>query len=358
MENEIIEVKDIDVSKEMNNIALQIKNSPEVIAIAQQFQINDAQSIMGFGKDSATQISKFSDKILSTISSSSVEDSGKMLQQLNTIMKKFDRKDFEEKNPGFLEKLFSSAANNIEKMLGKYQTIDKEISNIFIEIKQYEAEINQANKMMDDMFEENIKYYKELEKYIEAGKLVIEKVKNEYLPSLEQKTASSGEQMDQINLQNGKQALEMMEQRIYDLEMAKVVSLQTAPQIKMIQNGNYNLVRKIGSAFIITIPIFKSGLIQAVALKRQKIQAEAMKALDDTTNEMLLKNAQNIAIQSVEIERLAGSSSIKIETLEQTFDTILKGIDETKQIQLENQQKREEGKKKLLELQAKRQLLK
>jgi uncharacterized protein YaaN involved in tellurite resistance len=154
-------------------------------------------------------------------------------------------------------------------------------------------------------------------------------------------------------LQNARQALEMMEQRIYDLEMAKVVSLQTAPQIKMIQKGNYNLVRKIGSAFIVTIPIFKSGLIQAVALKRQKIQAEAMKALDDTTNEMLLKNAQNIATQSVEIEKLSGSSSLKIETLEQTFQAILKGIEETKQIQVENQQKREEGKKKLIELQAK-----
>lgn len=351
MENEILEVKDIDVDKEMNKLALEVKNSTEVVQLAGQVQMNDAQSIMGFGKETALEISKFSDRILSSISNSSVEDSGKMLQQLNLIMRKFDKRDFEDKAPGFFEKVFNKVAHGIEKMLEKYQTIDKEVSKVYIEIKQYESEINKTNIMLDEMFQKNLEYYKTLEKYIEAGKLAIDKFTNEVLPELERKANASGEQMDQVNLQNARQALEMMEQRIYDLEMAKAVSLQTAPQIKMIQKGNYNLVRKIGSAFIITIPIFKSGLIQAVTLKRQRVQAEAMKALDDTTNEMLLRNAQNIATQSVNIEKLSGSSSVKIETLEQTFETILKGIDETKQIQAENQQKREEGKKKLLELQ-------
>lgn len=353
MENEVLDVKDIDINKEMNKIAIQMKNSPEVIALSKQIQINNPQSIMDFGKESATEISKFSDKILSTIKNSSVEDSGKILIQLNSIMKKFNTSDFEEKNPNFLEKLFSNVFNSIEKMLTKYQTVDKEITQIYIEIKQYESEINKTNIMLDEMFENNINYYKELEKYIQAGTTAMEKIKAEYIPGLEQKATLSGDQMDKVNLQNAMQSLEMIEQRIHDLEMAKAVSLLTAPQIKMIQKGNYNLTRKIQSAFIITIPIFKSGLIQSIALKRQKIQADAMSALDDATNEMLLKNAQNISAQSINIEKLSGSSSIKMETLKQTFETILNGIDETRQIQIQNKQEREEGKKKLLELQAK-----
>jgi uncharacterized protein YaaN involved in tellurite resistance len=309
---------------------------------------------MSFGQETAVQISQFSDRILSSISNSSVEDSGKMLGQLNYIMKKFDAKDFveEQSQKGFFGKLFSKASEGIEKLLHKYQTIDDEISKVYIQIKQYESEIGKTNRMLDELFDQNMIYYGNLETYIQAGYLAVEKVKQNIIPDLEQRSAT-GEQIDILNLHNTMQALELLENRIHDLELAKMVSLQTIPQIKLIQNGNNNLLRKIGSAFVITIPVFKSGLIQAITIKRQKIQSDAMKALDDTTNEMLLKNAQNIAGQSVEIAKLMSGSSVKIETLEKTFDTILKGIDETKQIEMKNKQDREESKKKLSSLQEK-----
>ncbi len=351
--NSNVEVQEVDLDKKVNEVAEKVKTSPEVQKLANELDIRDAQDIMSFGQETAVEISKFSDRILSSISNSSVEDSGNMLKQLNNIMSKFDKKDFEEKKPGFFEKIFNKVKDDISKLLDKYQTMDKEISKVYVEIKQYENEIKQTNEMLEDMFKQNIMYYENLEKYIQAGQVVVNRMKNEVIPNLEQKAASSGQQLDNIQLQNAMQALEMVEQRVHDLEMAKMVALQTAPQIKLIQKGNYNLLRKIGSAFVITIPVFKSGLIQAISIKRQKIQADAMRALDEKTNEMLMRNAENIANQSIDIAKLTSGSSIKIETLENTFETIVKGIDETRQIEEENKQNRESSRQRLLELQNK-----
>ena len=137
----------------------------------------------------------------------------------------------------------------------------------------------------------------------------------------------------QFEIQSCQQALAMLEQRTQDLRTAENVAMQSIPMIKTIEFSNMNLVRKINSAFIITLPVFKQALAQAIMLKRQRVQAEAMQALDEKTNEMLIKNAQNTAEQSKMTARLASGSSIKIETLETTWRTIVNGIEETKRIQ-------------------------
>ena len=341
-----------DPAQEMQVITTQLQTSPEVTRIADSLDVSNAQNIMKFGQETAVEISKFSDKILSTINNSQVEDSGRMMKQLSNIMDKFDPKDFEEENTGFLANLFGKAKENIQSLLKKYETMDKEVSQIYVEIKKYESEIGKTNDMLSTMYEKNIEYYKELEKYIMAGNVVIEKMKNEIIPQYEKKASETNNELDNFNLQNVKESLEMLEQRVYDLELAKMVAMQSAPQIKLIQRGNYNLLRKIGSAFVVTIPVFKTGMIQAVAIKRQKVQADSMKALDERTNEMLMKNAENISKQSIDIAKLSGSSSIKIETLESTFNTIMNGIEETMRIEDENKLIRQQGKDRILQLQS------
>jgi uncharacterized protein YaaN involved in tellurite resistance len=163
--------------------------------------------------------------------------------------------------------------------------------------------------------------------------------------------AEKGSAEANLNLQSLYNAIDMLKARVYDLELAKVVAMQTAPQIKIIQKSNFKLVGKIHSAFVITIPIFKNGLIQAVTLKRQNLIAESMYALDKTTNELLLKNAENIKNQSIEITKLTGNSTIKIETLESTWNIIKEGINETRRIEEENRKLREEGAKKINDMQ-------
>ena len=153
-----------------------------------------------------------------------------------------------------------------------------------------------------------------------------------------------------MDLQTLEQTRDIFEQRVMDLKIAENVAMQTVPMLKTMQFSNLNLIRKINSAFIITMPIFKQSLAQAVMLKRQKVQADAMSALDQKTNELLVKNATNTVEQSKMIARMASGSSIKVETLEQTWQTIVTGIEETRKIQEEAKVKRKEDSAKLQQL--------
>ncbi|QGU93911.1 toxic anion resistance protein [Clostridium bovifaecis] len=345
--NNDLKTEKINLEKETNEISLRVKSSPEVLAIAKQLDVTNVDSVMNFGQDTATEISRFADQILHSIETTKVEDSGTLLIQLNNIMDKFDIKDFEEKKQGFFSKFMKKAKDSIEALFQKYHTMGGEIDKVYVQLRKYESEINVSNNNLEQMFNKNMDYYETLERHIYAGNLVIEDFKNRILPELQKKADTSMEQIDQINLSNAMQVLEMLEQRVYDLELAKNVALQTMPQIKLIQKGNYNLVRKINSAFIVTIPIFKQCLTQAITLKRQAVQAKAMAALDEKTNELLIRNAQNTALQSKLTAQLASGSSINIETLEKTWETIVKGIEETKQIENEAKQKRIDGQKRL-----------
>ncbi len=237
----------------------------------------------------------------------------------------------------------------IEKIFGKYQTLGKEIEKIHIEISKYKDEMTRSTLTLDEMYEHNVQYYMDLEKYIVAASLKLEEIKTD-AAELE-KRASAGDQMAQLQLNTVMNGLQTLEERVYDLEMARMVALQTAPQIRLLQRGNTKLIGKINSAFITTIPIFKNGIIQAVSAKRQKLVAESLSELDRRTNEMLLKNAQNISNQSTEIARLAGRPSIQIETIEESWNTIVKGLQETKAIEEENKRLREQGTERILQLQ-------
>ncbi len=341
-----LEEKDFafDAAKTTQEIELKLKDSPEVLALAKTLDVNDSRSILKFGEDSAEEMSSLADDILNTMRNTNVEDSGRMLVQLNKIMEKFDVEDFkEEKEQNFLQKLFGGAKDSIDHLLKKYETMGGEVDKVYVELKSYEKEIVDTNQNLQTMFNSNITYYETLQKYIYAGNSILERLRNNELVELREKAANSDDQIDQLNLSNMEQALEMVEQRVYDLELAKNVALQTLPQIKMIQKGNYSLMRKINSAFIVTLPIFKQSLTQAIALKRQSIQSKAMAALDEKTNELLLKNAENTATQAKLTAQLASNSSIDIETLEKTWQTILNGIEETKRIQGEAKDSRNDG---------------
>lgn len=341
----------VSLEKQTQEIAVRAQNSPEVQALCNKVKLDDAQSVLSFGQDTASEISQFADRILHSMETTKVEDSGTLLVQLDKIMNKFDVKDFDEKKPNMFQKMFNKTKNSVDALFNKYHTMGGEVDKVYVQLKKYEDEIKSTNHVLDEMFQKNLQYYEELEKYIAAGNSVITDFKANVLPQIESKAMSSIDQMDQVKLSNANQALEMMEQRVYDLELAKSVALQTMPQIKLIQKGNYNLVRKINSAFIITIPIFKQCLTQAITLKRQAVQAKAMAALDQKTNELLLRNAQNTALQSKLTATLAGGSSISLETLEKSWETIMTGIRETKDIQSQIKQERVSGTKKLNDLQ-------
>lgn len=342
---DIVPVKQYDIVADRQQMNRELVNSEEVDRIVSTIVLDDMGTIVSFGSEVADEISKASDQVLNSMSMSQLDDTSEMLNSLAKIMDKFDIKEIKEE-PGFFSKLFGNLKKQLDKILDKYHTMGGEIDKIYVQLKGYESEIKEANKKLSTMFETNVNFYHELVKYILAGEQACKEIEA-YIAQRQQDMQRTGDQSIQFELTTLNQALMMMEQRTQDLRTAENVAMQSIPMLKTMEFSNYNLVRKINSAFIITLPVFKQALAQAILLKRQKIQAEAMSALDKKTNELLIKNAQNTVEVSKNTARLASGSSIQIETLENTWRTITNGIEETKRIQEESRKKRIEDQGRL-----------
>lgn len=321
------------------------KKTGELEKYTAKIEVFDPNSIVKFGSEAAEEVSKSADVVLNGMNIDQINNSGKMLEALDKIMGSFDIDEVKE-DKGLFGKLFGNAKKKLEKLLSKYNTMGDEIDKIYTQLKVYEGEIEKSNRNLDQMFNSNLEYYHELVKYIAAGEQGCKEL-HEYIEQKEQELTTSNNVDLQFEISNLRQAENMLEQRVMDLKTAESIALQSIPMIKTMEFSNANLTRKINSAFIVTLPVFKQALAQTMMLKRQKIQADSMSALDKRTNELLIKNAQNTVEQSKQITRMTNTSSVQIETLEKTWNTIVSGIDETKRIQEEAKREREEDSKRL-----------
>ena len=343
--DEIAVVEQYDIVADREKMNSELVNSDEVDRIVSTIEVNNLETIVTFGAEVAEEISKASDVVLNSMNMSQLDDTSEMLKTLAKIMDQFDIDEIKE-NPGLFGKLFGNMKKQLDKILAKYHTMGEEVDKIYVQPKGYESEIKQSNRKLNTMFEANVNYYHELVKYILAGEQACKEIED-YIAKRQQDMAVTGDESIQFELTSLNQALMMMEQRTQDLRTAENVAMQSIPMIKTMEFSNYNLVRKINSAFIVTLPVFKQALAQAILLKRQRIQAEAMSALDKKTNEMLIKNAQNTVEVSKATAKMASGSSIQIETLETTWRTITSGIEETKRIQEDCRKKRVEDQARL-----------
>ena len=344
-EQEIEAVTSYDIVADRQQMNTELVNSPEVDAIVSTIEIDNLESIVSFGSEAADEISKASDVVLNSMNMSQLDESSQMLVTLSKIMEKFDIDEIKE-DPSLFGRIFGNMKKQLEKILAKYHTMGEEVDKVYVQLKKYEDEIKQSNRKLDQMFDANVEYYHQLVKYILAGEQGCRELE-EYIEKRKGDMASTGDNSIQFEITNLEQALMMLEQRTQDLRVAENVAMQSIPMIKTMDFTNMNLVRKINSAFIVTLPVFKQALAQAILLKRQKVQAEAMAALDQKTNEMLLKNAANTVETSKMAARLSSGSSVKIETLETTWRTIVSGIDETRRIQDDARKKRVEDQARL-----------
>ncbi|MCI7349498.1 MAG: toxic anion resistance protein [Ruminococcus sp.] len=322
-------------------IKTELARSPEIDKLVSQIDVNNPNSLVKFGNEVAEEISKASDQVLNSLSIAQVNDSGELLTALSKVMDRFDATELDPKSETGLMKLFSNAKKQLEKILEKYHTMGEDVDKIYVALKKYENEIEQSNVKLETMFNANINYYQELLKYIMAGEQACVEL-DQYIEEYRQKAAADPTGTSQMDLDNLIHVKDILEQRVMDLKIAENVAMQTVPMLKAMQYSNLNLIRKINSAFIITMPVFKQSLAQAVMLKRQRVMAEGMSALDAKTNELLLKNAENTVYQTKMTTQLASGSSIKVETLEKTWQTIVNGIEETRQIQENCRQQRKE----------------
>lgn len=342
---EIIEVQPYDIVADRDETSKALAHSPEVEALTAGIDVNDLDTIVSFGAESAEEISKASDLVLRSMNMSQIDETSKMLGTLSKIMDQFDINEIRD-NPTLFGKMFGNIRKQLDKILAKYHTMGDEVDKIYVQLKQYESEIKQSNQKLETMFQSNVNYYHDLVKYIVAGEQGCQEI-GDYINQLNAQMSETGDQSLMFEIQSLQQAQQMLEQRTQDLRTAESVAMQSIPMLKTMQFSNMNLVRKINSAFIITLPVFKQALAQAIMLKRQKIQADAISALDEKTNEMLLKNARNTVEQAKITTRLASGSSIKADTLEKTWRTIVDGIDETRRIQENAHRQRVEDQAKL-----------
>ena len=344
-QNEIEPVRQYDILADRQELSERLVNSQEVDDIVSTIEVYNLATIVSFGAKAAEEISRASDVVLENMSMSQLDDPSEMLGTLAKIMERFDIEEIKE-DPSFFQKIFGNMRRQLDKILNKYHTMGGEIDKIYVQLKQYEEEIKESNRKLDQMFHANVDYYHELVKYILAGEQGCRELEA-YIAQRRADMEAAGDASIQFELQSLEQALLLLEQRTYDLRIAESVAMQSIPMIKTMEFSNMNLVRKINSAFIITLPVFKQALAQAIMLKRQRIQAEAMSALEEKTNEMLIKNARNTVEQSKMTAQLASGSPIKIETLESTWRTIVDGIGETKRIQEDARKKRSEDQLRL-----------
>ena len=344
-QNAVSLVKEYDIAEDRRQMTETLTNSPEVDALVSNIEIYNLDTIVTFGAEVAEEISMASDVVLRGMDLSQIEDSGELLKALSKIMEQFDIDEIKD-NPKKFNKLFNNAKKQLEKILAQYHTLGDEVDKIYVQLKQYESEIKQANRKLAQMFDANVNYYHDLVKYILAGEQGCKELEA-HIAKRQAEMDATGDSTIQFELTTLNQALMALEQRTQDLRTAEMVAMQSIPMIKTMEFSNVNLIRKINSAFIITLPIFKQALAQAILLKRQRVQADAMSALDEKTNELLIRNAQNTVEQSKMTAGMVAGSSIKIETLETTWRTIVDGIEETRQIQEEARKKRVEDQARL-----------
>ena len=334
-----------DIVEERKKINEELYNSEEVNEIISSINLNDFNQLVNFGAKAADEISKASDIVLSNTNLSQVYKTSNVIKTLNNILEKASIEEI-KKEPGMLEKIFGSVQNAIEKLLSKYDQVGRDIDKVYVELKINEEELKISNQILKTMFDSNVEYYHELVKYIIAGEKAVEEIK-EQIKNREKAFEETKDSAIQLELSKLNQCLLVLEQRVQDLRHTEAVAILSIPQINSMAYNNVNLIRKINSAFIVTIPVFKQALAQAVILKRQHLQSQMLKALDEKTNKMIEENATNAIQLSKETTKIATESSIKIETLEKTWKTIVEGIDEIKALQEEMIKKCNEDKERL-----------
>lgn len=331
---------------EISEYKQRLRSLKEVQNLTNEIEIQNPNSIIMFGQGASENISKVSDQLLSSMKSVKAEEASEMLVNLTKIMDKFDIKEIEgSQKPSMLSKFVKGIGNSVAKLFQKYDAMGYEVEKVYVLLRKYETDIKESNANLKKLYDANIHFYQLLEKYIVAGELALEEIDG--LISQFALNNSMNEEEKRMLTQKLEISKEMLSQRIYDLQIAENVAIQAAPMIQTIQMSNFNLMRKINSSFIVTLPIFKQCLAQAVILKRQEIQAKSIKQLDEKTNELIMRNATNTARQSVEIAKMASGSSVAISTLEKSYETIMKGIEETKAIQEANRAERAENSVKL-----------
>ncbi len=311
--------------------------------------ITNPEHVLLFGADAQKRIADFSENALNTVKTQETGEVGNMLVNLVSELKGFER-DTEE--PKGLRKLFSRGEDKIERMKARYSDVSANVEKIAGSLENYQAQLLKDVSMFDKLYDQNSEYFHQLTLYIIAGDKKLNEVRNTELKELLARAEQSGDAMDAQKANDLAAQCDRFEKKLYDPKLTRQVSMQMAPQIRLLQNNDSLLVERIQSTLSNTLPLWKSQMVLALGLQHSKEALAAQTAVTDMTNELLRKNAEALKIGTIETAREAERGIIDIETLVQTNQSLIDTIDEVLQIQSDGHQKRLEAERQLYSMEA------
>lgn len=346
------------VKKEMEQTILTPEEQQMVDSFAQKIDIENTNQILQYGAGTQKKMADFSDAALENVRTQDLGEVGELITQVVGELRDFDATEEEKGFLGF----FKKQGNKIENMKNRYAKAEVNVQKITTSLQDHQMRLMKDSAVLEKMYAQNLNYYKELTMYILAGKQKLQEVREGKLRDLEAKAAASGLPEDAQEAKDLDSKCNRFEKKLHDLELTRTISLQTAPQIRLVQNNDTLMVEKIQTTIVNTIPLWKSQMVLALGIAHSTEAAQAQRQVTDLTNELLKKNAQALHLASTETAKESERGIVDIETLKQTNQELISTLDDVMKIQKEGRIKRqqaevemrrmeEELKNKLLEIQ-------
>ena len=334
------------VEKSLNYDVLTDEEKKAIDTFLEKVDVKNTTQILQFGASAQNNISKFSDTVLQDVKTRSTGEVGSLLSNLVVEIKEFDSDVPTEEKKGVLG-IFNSAKKQMEKLLAKYNKVENNISTIENQLENHKLQMMKDIAIFDNMYEQNLQYFKELSLYIIAGEKKLEELKNVTLPELQKVAEETKEQADAQAVNDMIATINRFEKRIYDLKTTRIISIQMAPQIRLIQNNDSELVEKIQSSLINTIPLWKNQIVIALGITNAKNALGAQKQVNEMTNEMLKKNSELLKQGTIDIAEQSEKAVVDVETLQKTNKDIIDTLDKVLEIHENGKVKRQEAEQQL-----------
>ncbi|MGK7378154.1 toxic anion resistance protein [Planococcus sp. 1R117A] len=308
--------------------------------LAKQIPAGNYEAILTYGANAQNQLSQFSHKMLDHVQSKDIGPVGDVLNDLMKKLQELNPEELSQSKRSGLRKLFAKAKYSVQEMMTKYQKLSTQVDRISIQLDHSKRGLLEDVQMLEQLYDQNKTYFQALNVYIAAAELKRDEILNDTIPALRRRAEQSNDQMAYQEVNDMAQFLDRLEKRLYDLQLSRQITIQSAPQIRMIQQTNQTLAEKIQSSIMTSIPLWKNQIAIALTLNRQMKAVEAQKQVTATTNELLLKNSEMLKVNSIETAKENERGIVEIETLKQTQENLLNTIEETLRIQAEGRKNR------------------
>lgn len=353
-EEELIPLEQPTTQQEVKPVrlvdSLPEENQKRALELAKQIDPTNHQAVIAYGTQAQSQLLNFSSSMLDHVQNKDIGPIGDILSDLMSKLRDVNPDELVPEKKNFFSKMFGKISNSMQEIMSKYQKTGAQIDRITVKLTQSKQTLVDDVKLLQQLYEKNKEYFHALNIYIAAGELKIEEMRTETIPELKKKAEASGDQMAYQEVNDMVQFADRLEKRLYDLKLSRQITIQSAPQIRMIQNTNQALAEKIQTSIMTAIPLWKNQIAIALTLIRQRQAVEAQKQVSKTTNDLLLKNAEMLKTNTIETARENERGLVDIETLKKTQSNLITTLEETIKIQQEGRAKRAQAEQELVSM--------